>query len=154
MDFDLNWNQPADDAPTNSKVDPRHSHKNLFARLHFCFVRSDFGALFLYIKPNPTKNAHIHVGNADQRKARNQVPSPIRKQKFESGDDQEEGGDVVAEAVFAGKQIKEFPLIDIAARFAPGHAVIAELSNDLFVGDGPRNRRNRKRQDKQVGDLY
>ena len=86
------------------------------------------------MRPNKT---HVDVGYPDQRELRNQVASPIRVEQLKAREDEERGGDVVAKAVFAGEEIKEFAFVDFAAGFAFGDAVIAEFADDFFVGDGP-----------------
>jgi len=47
-------------------------------------------------------------------------------QKFVSGNDQEDCGDVVAETVFASEEIEEFTLENKSARFAVSDAEIME----------------------------
>ena len=66
-------------------------------------------------------------------KSRNQIPTPIRIQKFVVGNNQKGCGDVVAETVFAGEEIEEFTLEAEPARFAVGDAEVMKFSNDFFV---------------------
>jgi hypothetical protein len=56
----------------------------------------------------------------------------------------------VAETVFASEEIEEFALEDESARFAVRDAKVMEFPNDFFMRDGPRNRCNRKGDNKQI----
>jgi len=68
-------------------------------------------------------------------------------------DDEQERGDVVAEAVFAGKEIEKFAWDEAAAVLALVLAPVAGLAEDLFVGDGPGDAGHGKREDEEVGEL-
>jgi hypothetical protein len=59
----------------------------------------------------------------------------------------------MAEAEFAGEEIKEFPRIHVLPRFALLDAKLAEFPKDFLMRDGPRNGRNRKSNDKQRQQL-
>jgi hypothetical protein len=59
----------------------------------------------------------------------------------------------MAETVFASKEIKEFALIEPLASFALSLAQIVEFPKDLLMRHSPRNRRNRKRDNKQSQKL-
>src|SRR5581483_8318033 len=63
--------------------------------------------LVLNFQPQTVVDAHVLVGNPHQREKRNQIPAPIRKQKFETSNQQKQRRHIVAEAVFAGEHIKE-----------------------------------------------
>ena len=104
------------------------------------FFRGNFDALLLQIEPDPAEDTHVHVGYPDQREARDQIASPVWKQKFVAGDDQEDCRDVVAETIFASEKVEELSLVDTPAGFALGNTIIAKFAYDLFMGDGPSHR--------------
>ena len=66
---------------------------------------------------------------------------------------QEDGRNVVAEAVFAGEKIEELPLDNPAAILASGNAPFARFPKDFFMGDSPGDRCDRYRQDHQKDEL-
>src|SRR5450755_672672 len=55
----------------------------------------------------------------------------------------------MAEAILAGKQIKELALIHGSAGLAVAYAIIASFAENFFVRDGPRNRGHRDGQNHQ-----
>ena len=52
----------------------------------------------------------------------------------------------MAEAVFAGEQIKKLAFINGAAGFAVTHAPVASFPENFLVGDGPGDGRNGNRK--------
>jgi hypothetical protein len=56
------------------------------------------------------------------------------------GNYQEESSNIVAETIFAGKQVEELPLQNCATRPAFGSAEILHLPEDGFMCDSPRYR--------------
>jgi hypothetical protein len=114
------------------------------------FLRGDFGAFHPQVETDPAENAHVYVGDPHQCETGNQVSAPIRVQQLEAGYDEENHSNVMAETVFAGKQIEEFALVDASARLALASAIVAEFADEFLMCDGPRNGRNGKRQYKQI----
>src|SRR5450755_2225358 len=55
----------------------------------------------------------------------------------------------MAEAILAGKQIKELALIHGSTGLAVAYAIIASFAENFFVRDGPRNRGHRDGQNHQ-----
>jgi hypothetical protein len=55
----------------------------------------------------------------------------------------------MAEAIFAGEQVKEFPRQDVPCLPALLYTIFMWLTKDLFVSDGPRNTCNGQRQYQQ-----
>jgi hypothetical protein len=51
--------------------------------------------------------------------------------------DQHKNGDIVAEAVLAGENIKKFPHEQGLALLAADEAVVAYFAKNLLMGDGP-----------------
>jgi hypothetical protein len=52
----------------------------------------------------------------------------------------------MAEAVFAGEQIKKLAFVNGAAGFAVAYAPVASLTENFFMGDGPGDGRNGNRK--------
>jgi len=61
------------------------------------------------IESEVRKNTHVEIRHPDNCEQRNKVSAPIGIQQFEPGDHKKQRGDVVTEAIFAGKKIEEFP---------------------------------------------
>jgi len=57
--------------------------------------------------------------------------------QLKTSDHQECRCDVMAEAVFAGEKIKEFPLPKLRPRFTHPLAVVPGFAKEVFMGDGP-----------------
>jgi hypothetical protein len=48
----------------------------------------------------------------------------------------------MAETIFAGEQVKEFPRQDVPRFPALLYTILMRLAKDLFVSNGPRNTRD------------
>jgi hypothetical protein len=59
----------------------------------------------------------------------------------------------MAETVFAGKQVEEFPLDQSPAVLAPLRAIFARLAKDFFVRHRPRDAGDGHGENEQPGDL-
>ena len=112
-----------------------------------------FDPFGLDFEPQAIVDAHILICYPDQREQRNQVSAPVGEQQFESSDEQEQGGNVMAEAVLAGEEIEEFSLVPAKAVVTATFAVLAWFAKDFFVRHGPGNARDRNCQHKQFDDL-
>lgn len=60
----------------------------------------------------------------------------------------------MAEAIFAGKQIEEFPFRERLSLFAPVLAEYPRLPEYLFVGNRPGDAGNGQRQEEKPEDLH
>ena len=78
------------------------------AVVHFLFVGLDFNLLMLNVETQAVVNAHVLVGDPDEREKRNNVSAPVHKKKFIARDEKNSRRDIVAETIFASEQIKEF----------------------------------------------
>lgn len=78
-----------------------------FILLNFCFLRLDFHLLMLDIQAKVVVNAHVLIGNPHQSEKGNEIAAPIGVEQFEAGDNKKSRRNIVAETVFAGKQIKK-----------------------------------------------
>ena len=81
----------------------------------------------------------------DKARARTEKFTPSLEQ-LEARDEQHEHGYPVAEAVFAGEEVKELPLDQPAAAPALVGAPVAHLAKDFFRGHGARDAGYRNRQ--------
>lgn len=59
----------------------------------------------------------------------------------------------MAEAVFAGEEVKEFAGDEAAAVLALVFAPVAGLAEEFFMSDGPGDARDGEREDKEIGEL-
>ena len=67
----------------------------------------DFHPIFPNLQAQPAKEAHVDVGQPYQRETCDEIASPVIEQQLVTGDEQEEGGDVVTEAILAREQVEE-----------------------------------------------
>jgi hypothetical protein len=121
----------------------------LLALCQYCLFCADFVALFLQIESDPAEEPHVDVRHPDQGKAGDEVSAPIRKQELVACDDQEGGSHVVAEAILTSKEIKEFALVDAPTGFTFAQADVAQFPDNFLMRNGPCNRCDGKRNDKQ-----
>src|SRR6185503_13406995 len=97
---------------------------------------------------------HVDVGDEHQREERDDVAAPVVEPQVIAGQDQEPDCHVMAEAVFAGEEIEELAFGDRFSVPAARHAVLARLPENLLVGDGPGDTRNRDGEDEEHRDLH
>lgn len=109
--------------------------------------------LMFDIEAKTVEEAHIDICDPDQREPRNQVAAPTQVEHLKPGDDEEQNRDVVAETVLAGEEIEELSSNERTAVLTAVLAPIAGFAEDFFVGHGPRNARNWKREQEEVSDL-
>src|SRR5579859_1077995 len=121
--------------------------------LHLFFHVFDFDAVLADVETQVGVDAHVLIGDPDRREERDQVAAPIVEQQLVMGDEQEEGGYVMAEAEFAGEEEKEFSARGIGMALTLADAVFARLAEDFFVGNRPGNAGDGKRQRKQPYEL-
>jgi hypothetical protein len=131
----------------------RHLPGFAFGLSELLFNSLDLNALAFYVKPEPAEEAHILVGDPDQRKAANQVPTPIVIQQLVTCNDQENNGDIVAETVFTREQIKELTAVGVPAGLSLPNAVIPRLAENLFMRHSPGNTSNGDGDKEQCDDL-
>src|SRR5450432_757339 len=117
--------------------------------LNILFFNFQLYFFALDIEPQPVVNTHINVRNPHQRENSQKVTSPIRIQQFESCEDEEEKRDIVAETIFASEEIKEFSLQNAVSIFTSPLAILAWLTEDLFMRDRPCDRSDGNRQNKE-----
>ena len=80
---------------------------------------------------------------AIQTRANSEITNPRHPvEHLELSQKQKQGGDVMAEAVFARKQVKEFSLVEPPAVLAAVFAELAWLAEYFLVRDGPGDARD------------
>lgn len=82
-------------------------------------------------------NTHVLVSDPDKSEPGNQISTPIGEKKFEAGNDQKQSGNVMAEAVFAGEEIKKFAARKISCSSGLLLAIVPGFAKDFFMSDGP-----------------
>ena len=90
--------------------------------------------------------AHPLVCDPGQKEKRENVTTPVFKQNLKAGNDNYEQRYPMAKAIFAGKNVEELALQDIAAAFALRLTDIPPFAKDLFLCDGPRDGRDDDRE--------
>src|SRR5205807_3556386 len=95
---------------------------------------SDLDALTLDVQPNVGIEVHVDVRDPDERKPGDKVASPVGEQQLIARQYEKKYDYVVAEAVFASKQVEEFAFIKPVAHLAVLLAPIARLAKDIFMG--------------------
>jgi hypothetical protein len=115
-------------------------------------LRVDGDVLAFNVKPQPVVNAYVLIGHPNQREKRNHVTTPVWKYQLETRNHQERRGDVMAQAVFAGKQIKKFAP-EPGAAFALHLAEFLKFVKHGFMGKRPRDASHRYGKNKQGENL-
>lgn len=120
--------------------------------LRFLFVRDD-DILVLDVEPEAVVEAHVDICQEDEGKLCEKIPPPTAVEQLEAGDDENGRCDVVAEAVFAGEEVKELSHQEVGAAFAAPLAEVARFAKDLFMGDRPCNAGDWERKQSEHGEL-
>lgn len=107
----------------------------------------------LDIEPETIEEAHIDVRDPDKRKPRDQVAAPTRIEHLKLRDQKKKCCHIVAEAVFAGKEVEEFAGDKSMAVLALVLAPFARLPEDLFMGYGPGDTSDGQGKNKKVREL-
>jgi hypothetical protein len=96
-------------------------------------------AILLQLQADTGIDIHVDISHPDQGKAADKVTAPVLIKKFKARNEQEEDGDVVAEAIFAGEQIKELAFEKLVTVLTAIRTVFARLPKDFFMCDRPCN---------------
>ena len=110
-----------------------------FALLGVVLFGGNFKVLVLDVETEAVVNAHVLVGHPDQGEEGDEISTPSGVEHLETGDDQEQGRNVVAETVFAGEQIKKLAPGKSACLARLALTIFSRLTKDFFVSDGPGN---------------
>ena len=79
-----------------------------FALLDVVLFGRDLEVFVLDVEAETVVDAHVLVGYPYESEEGDEISTPSFIEHMEARDDQKEGGDVVAETVFAGEEIKKF----------------------------------------------
>ena len=101
----------------------------------------DFDTVFADIEPQMRVNAHVLVGDPDEREEGDEVAAPIVEQQLVMRDEEKKCGDVMAEAKFAGKQEEKFAANRVGMALTLADAIFAGLAENFFMRDGPGDSR-------------
>jgi len=113
----------------------------------------DFDAVFADIEPQVGVNAHVLVGDPDERKEGNQVAAPVIEQQLVMREKEEKRGHVMAEAEFAGEEEEKLAASGVGMDLTLAYAIFAGLTEDFFMRDGPGDAGNRERERKKPYEL-
>jgi len=64
--------------------------------------------LMFDVQAQAVECAHVEIGDPDQREPGDEVAAPACVEQVEAGEDEEEYGYIMREAVFAGEEVEEF----------------------------------------------
>ena len=136
-----------------SARDDNLSRLPLFQLFHFLFHVLDFNAVFADIEAQVGVDAHVLVGDPDQREAADQIAAPIVEQQLVMRDEQEKDSHVMAEAELAGKEEKELAAYRVGMALTLADAIFARLAEDFFMRNGPGDAGNGERERKKPYEL-
>jgi hypothetical protein len=105
------------------------------------------------LKTHSAVQIEIEVGDEDEREEANEVAAPTREQKVVARNYDEKERDPMAEAVFAGEEVKKLAGQQRAASLAPALTKFPWLAKNFLKHHGPRNAGDRNRQDKKPRNL-
>ena len=113
----------------------------------------DFDAVFADIEAQVGVNAHILVGNPDQREKGDEVAAPVVEQQFVMSQEEKKCRHVMAKAEFAGKEEEKLAAYRVGMDLTLADAIFARLAEDFFMSDGPGDAGNGQRERKKPYDL-
>jgi hypothetical protein len=108
-------------------------------------VGLDFDLFMVDLEAQSVVNADVLVRDPDQGKNPMKYP-PVEIKQLVAHDQQNSGRDVVAEAIFAGKQVKEFAAKEGARLLAFPLTILARFAENFLVRHRPCNTRDRNTQ--------
>jgi len=111
-------------------------------------------AVFADIETQAGVDAHVLVGDPDQREEGYQIAAPVIEQELVARDEQEKNGHVMAETELAGEKKIQFPADVDAVVLTLAGAVFARLTENFFVSDRPGNAGDRNGQNEKPYQLH
>jgi hypothetical protein len=102
--------------------------------------------LGLDLESQPVVCTHIDIRDPHQRKLRNHEASPSRIEHLELRQDQKQRCHIMAEAILAGEQVEELPLVELLAVLASVLAELARLPENFLMRNRPRDTGDRQTQ--------
>ena len=133
--------------------DIKSSSLLFFHLLHFLFHVFDLDAVFTDIEAQVRINAHVLVGDPDEREEGDQVAAPIVEQQLVMREKEKKRGYVVAEAELAGKEEEKLAARRIGMDLTLADAIFARLTENLFMRDSPGDAGNGERKRKKPHEL-
>lgn len=117
------------------------------------FLDLRFHSFFLNAQSQTEKQAHVNIGDPDQREERHQIAAPILVEQTEMRDDQDQRRHVKTKTILTGENIEELagqqPFAFPATTLTPG----PWLGKDFLVRHRPCNDRHRQSQQQKMNDL-
>ncbi len=113
----------------------------------------DLNAIFADIESQVGVNAHVLVGDPDEREEGDQVAAPIVEQQLVMGKEEEKCRDVMAEAEFAGEEEEKLSARRAGMALTLADAIFAGLAEDLFMRYGPGDAGNGEGKRKKPYEL-
>jgi len=98
-------------------------------------------------------DAHVLIRHPDQREQRDEISAPARVEELEASYDQEQRSHIMAEAIFAGEQVKKFASGQTACLPRLLLAIVARLTKDFLMSNRPGDAGDGDRQDEQPHKL-
>lgn len=105
------------------------------------------------VEPKAVVDAHILICNPNEREEGKKVPAPVREKKFVPRYGKECCRDIMTEAVFAGKEIKELAPKQASGLYGFLMAILPRFTKDFLMGNGPCDTGNWDCQNQQPRDL-
>ena len=113
----------------------------------------DLDAIFADVEPQMGVNAHVLVGDPDEREEGDQVAAPVVEQQLVMREHEEKDRHVMAEAEFAGKEEEKFAASWVGMALTLADAIFARLAEDFFMRHGPGDASDGKRKRKKPYEL-
>ena len=113
----------------------------------------DFDTVFADIETQVGVNAHVLIGNPDEREKGDEITAPVVEEKLVAGEDEEKRRHVMAEAEFACEKEKKLAASGVGMALTLPDAIFARLTEDLFMRHRPGNAGNRERERKKPHEL-
>ena len=100
----------------------------------------DFDAVFADIETQVGINAHVLVGDPDQREKSDEVAAPVVEQQLVMGKEEKKGRHVMAKAEFAGKEEEKLAAYRVGMDLTLTDAIFTRLAKDFFMRHSPGDR--------------
>ena len=120
----------------------------------FFLFRLNFKVFVFDVQTKAVVDAHVLVCDPYQGEERNEVSAPALVEELKAGDEEKTGGHIVAQAVLAGKYVKEFAAGKSARLAMLALAVFAGFAENLFMGGRPGDAGHGNGEDHQFRQLY
>lgn len=113
----------------------------------------DFDAVFADIETQMGVNAHVLIGNPDQREKSDEITAPVIEQQLVMRENEEKRRHVMAEAEFTGEEEEKLSARGVGMALTLADAIFAGLAEDFFMRHGPGDAGNGKRERKKPYEL-